>query len=314
MATQTDANVKTEEVTESTAATEQTTFEPDYSNDPRDAIAEQHAQFLAEQEKEAGIEQPDNTQTQIDAQIEQANVIDDPSKYMVKVKVDGQELEMSLNDVVSGFQRKEASDKRFQEAARLRKEAEMLLQNKPQQTESVTHNEVADDVKSSAKAVISSLLDGDEENAAETLAKMIAGRGNATQNLSTYDVVSKVTQQLEVDSALQEFENEYADLLADPHLTSITNEYLAVERESGEHKTYSDMLKTAGNATREWLAQRGVTSANPTTTIQNNSRVAIKQRLEQIPTVSASAGNAQEVEESAADVIAQMKKERGYIT
>ena len=163
MATQTDADVNTEVTTEQVVQQ----FEPDYSNDPRDAIAEQHAQFIAEQEKESG-ETPVQNEAQINAQIEQANVIDDPSKYMVKVKVDGQELEMSLNDVVSGFQRKEASDRRFQEAARLRKEAEMLLQSKPQQTESVTHNEVADDVKSSAKAVISSLLDGDEENAAET--------------------------------------------------------------------------------------------------------------------------------------------------
>ena len=92
----------------------------------------------------------------------------------------------------------------------------------------------------------------------------------------------------------------------------MTNSNLAEAVQSGEYTSHADALKAAGDRTRGWLKSIGAAvNQADTTTTPNQDRVALKQGLEQIPRVSASAGSVEEAQESVADVIAQMKAERG---
>jgi hypothetical protein len=172
---------------------------------------------------------------------------------------------------------------------------------------------VGEDATNIAKSAIEALLNGDEEGAAQSLAMLATGRGNSTQSFDTDDVAAKVKQQLDVDSALTKFSSEYADVVSDPHLASITNGFLAEEMQSGGHATQYDALVAAGNRARGWLTDlTGGTTGNQSSTIRND-RVAKKAGMEQVPTNSASAASQEEPPESASDIIAEMKKARGLI-
>jgi hypothetical protein len=116
-----------------------------------------------------------------------------------------------------------------------------------------------------------------------------------------------------VDSALTKFSGEYADVVSDPHLASITNGYLAEEMQSGVHATQYEALVAAGNRARGWLTDlTGGTTGNQSSTIRND-RVAKKAGMEQVPSNSASAASQEEPLESASDIIAEMRKARGLI-
>lgn len=279
-----------------------------------DQIAEQvEAARQAQNEPEQTQQQTNAGNEAVDQQIENA-LIDDPTKYKVKVKLEGQESELTLADVLAGYQINEVARRRMTEATKMKQEAEALLNQAKQQPtgQQQSQENAPGDVKQVAKQVIESLLDGDTENAAETLAKVLEGRGNATQQaFDPNQVAVAVKQQLEVDSVLEKFESDYQDVLADPHLANLTNQNLADALQSGEYADYQSALQAAGNKTRDWLKSIG--AQTQTTTTPKQARVALKEGLEQVPRVTASAANQEEPEPSALDVINEMKKERGFL-
>ena len=224
---------------------------------------------------------------------------------------------MPLAEVLAGYQKNEVASRRMTEATRMKQEAEALLnQAKSAKTDTgdlVAEKEQPGDQKEVAKKAMEALLDGDVDSAAEALAQLTAGRGeSSTQAVETARIAESVKQQLAVDSALQQFEQDYADVLADPHLAQLTNSNLTEALQSGEYSAHADALKAAGDKTRDWLKSIGAAvNQADTTTTPKQDRVALKEGLEQIPRVTASAGSVEEAQESVADVIAQMKAERG---
>jgi len=52
--------------------------------------------------------------------------VEQPSKY--KVKVDGNEMDVALEELITSYQTRSASDKRFNEAAKMRKEIDSLIE------------------------------------------------------------------------------------------------------------------------------------------------------------------------------------------
>lgn len=312
MTIQQDVNVDQSNEQENAQANEQENYVVDF----RDQLAEQiEASRQTEQdpEPEKNQEQPNAGTQAIEQQIENA-LIDDPAKHKVKVKLEGQEVELSLADVVAGYQKNEVASRRMTEATKMKQEAEALLNQAKQQPkeQQQTQESAPGDVKTVAKQVVESLLDGDTEAAAETLAKVLEGRGNATQQaFDPNQVAATVKQQLEVDSVLEKFESDYQDVLADPHLAMLTNSNLAAELKSGQHADYQSALKAAGDKTRDWMKSIG--AQTQTTTTPKQERVALKESLEQVPRVTASAANQDEPEPTYADVIAEAKKERGFL-
>ena len=253
----------------------------------------------------------------MNSQIDAALVlVDDLDHKAVRIKLDGLVQEMKLSDVVRGFQKEAVASKRLNEATAKLKEADEYLAKVKSTPVNEQQNQqnAGDDVKVVAKSAIEALLNGDEEGAAEALERLANRRGNSTEQANTSDVALEVKRQLEVDSALTEFQADYADVVSDPYLAERTNSFLKEVMQTGEHGNFSEALKAAGDKTRDWLANlTGKKTENQSSTIRND-RVAKKAGMEQIPANSASAASLSEPEESAADVINQMRKERGLVT
>lgn len=290
------------------------------SNDAPDIYEQlaEKAQALRESEDgNAGEVAQDKPKTDVNSQVDAALVlVDDLDHKTVRIKLDGQEQEMKLSDVVRGFQKEAVASKRLNEATAKLKEADEYLAKAKSAPVNEQQNQqyAGDDVKVVAKSAIEALLNGDEEGAAEALERLANRRGNSTEQANTSDVALEVKRQLEVDSALTEFQAEYADVVSDPYLAGITNNFLKEEMQTGAHGGMSDALKAAGDKARDWLANlTGIKTYNQRSTIRND-RVAKKAGMEQIPANSASAASLSEPEESAADVINQMRKERGLVT
>lgn len=317
MAINQDANVEELENDDATASNVKTVG--DAHLDIYEALAEKarasQEATQAQYEADTGQTQEDlqSADNQVDAAV---NVIDDTEKYAVRVKLEGEEQEFTVADIIRGFQKNEVASRRLNEASAKLREAEEVLAKAKQQANPETESSqpsVGEDATTIAKSAIEALLNGDEEAAVNALAQLSAGRGNSTQEDNTDAVAARVKQQLEVDSALTKFESDYADVVSDPHLATITNNYLKEEMESGAHATQYDALVAAGDRARDWLAQlTGKTPDNQSSTIRND-RVAKKAGMEKVPSNSASAASQDEPTETAADIIAEMKKARGLI-
>lgn len=311
MAINKDADVAGDE---NAVATDTNAVQASDTPDIYEQLAEK-AQALRDSEdaSESYGEPKTDVSSQVDAAL---NVVNDYEHTLVKVKLDGQEQEMKLSDVVRGFQKESVASKRLNEATAKLKEADEYLAKVKSTPVNEQQNQqyAGDDVKVVAKSAIEALLNGDEEGAAEALERLANRRGNSTEQANTSDVALEVKRQLEVDSALTEFQAEYADVVSDPYLADITNNFLKEEMQTGEHGGMSDALKAAGDKARDWLANlTGKKTENQRSTIRND-RVAKKAGMEQVPANSASAASLSEPEESAADVINQMRKERGLVT
>lgn len=286
--------------------------------DERELIA-----LRREQEQEAQQAEAEQTAEQVaDEQIAAAGLdglIADPTKARVKVKLEGQEQELPLSDVLASYQKNEVASRRLQEATAaknealaMRQEAEALLAQAKEKPGSVS-----EEVTGTAKKVIDALIEGDEEVAAQALAEL-AGRGNSTtQSVDADQVAAEVKRKLDVESALTKFSADFSDIAADPYLADMTNQHLKASIEEkqalGEAVDFGAELQAAGNKTRDWLKSKGVavSGEQSSTTSETNNRQTRKQGLEDTPSLSVSAASQVEQVEDARSVIAEMRKERG---
>lgn len=280
--------------------------------DPIEQIA---AAVESEREKQRNDAEPEPAQDQqqaVDQQIEAADI----TQQRVKVKLEGVEEEVEIKDLIAGYQKNSVASKRLNEATQKLREAEEVLAKAREQAaqtgESVAGESGAVDV---AKQVVESLLDGNTDEAAEMLAKL-AGRGeSSTPEVDAESVAQKVKQQLDRESALTKFEQDFGDIVADPYLTGLANERLKEQLNEkqaiGEPIDLNAELSAAGEYVRDWLKSKGVATTAEQSSTTVNERVARKQGLDSTPVLNASAGSATEQPETAASIIEEMRRERG---
>lgn len=308
MAIQQDAIENEEQNKEQGQVTEQEQNELDpYEQIAAAAEAHRNQEEEQQQEQPAAQEQP-----AVDQQIEAADI----TQQRVKVKLEGVEEEVEIKDLIAGYQKNSVASKRLNEATQKLREAEEVLAKAREQAaqtgESVAGEKGAVDV---AKQVVESLLDGNTDEAAEMLAKL-AGRGeSSTPEVDAESVAQKVKQQLDRESALTKFEQDFGDIVADPYLTGLANERLKEQLNEkhaiGEPIDLNAELSAAGEYVRDWLKSKGVATTAEQSSTTVNERVARKQGLDSTPVLNASAGSATEQPETAASIIEEMRKERG---
>lgn len=238
-ATQQDALEQSENInsgaTDDNGADEQQSMNPRMSAMER--IAEQRRSALAADGVD--VSGMDTTTPTIDedegrddnSQLAAQLVQDDrPTHYasadtLVKVKVDGEEQELPLSEVIKSYQKDSAASKRLQEATRLLQIAEQQANNiakQPhQENNSDNANEPDPDKKegrlASIKGAFSKLYEGDEEGAAEEMLRLLdQGANTATQpRIDPAQIAAQVRQQLAVESAYGQVQSDYPELFSD---------------------------------------------------------------------------------------------------
>jgi len=218
---------------------EQVYATPDPDADPDDAAAEAERKRL-----ESGEPPAVTAEDQISRQSEEPK--------MVKVKVDGQEQEVPMDELIKNYQIGSAAQVRLQEATKTLREATELAErlkkstqdqeqvhNEPQSTESEPTPPAA-----LVKEAVDALFAGDPEAATAKLSKLVAGTPSQAP-LDVDAVADRVRERIQVDSALSEFRSKYPKLL-DPDLAYLTDVRISALRKEG--KTLAEAIPLAGAA------------------------------------------------------------------
>lgn len=283
-------------------------------------------QQLERQYEEMGAIAPDS-QDQGSQQQDQAPAVPASDRQMVKVKVDGEEKEVPLEEVVKGYQIDSAARKRLEEAALQKKELEQkekelaerearLQGNSQQAAAPSTTDESAVDTARALLDKLSGAMVGDEdeaEQAVQLLASVIGGTKQADAAVDESrisDMISQVEAQREYNRDMQAakalFDTEYGEINKDPNLAKVANDIFAAELQAG--KMPSEAAKAAGDGTRNWLKQitGGASGASA-------DRTARKQTIDTLPSAGVRTASTYEGAETAADVIADMRRSRGQV-
>lgn len=242
-------------------------------------------------------------------------------QQVVRVKVDGEERELPLEEVVKGYQIDAAARKRLEEATLKQKELERKerelaerearLQGGSDDDQSLSGTTPDESAKEKARALVERLIEGDIDEAAEMLAGVIGGGSSAAVDESK--ITSMISQaeaqrdfEREMKAAKQLFDAEFAEINKDPNLAKVANDIFAAEIQAGRLPT--EAARAAGSGTREWLQQLTGRADGAAA-----NRTARKQTIDTLPRAGVrSAGNRSD-DESVADVIADMRRLRGQL-
>ncbi len=262
-------------------------------------------------------------------------------KWFTKIKVDGDEVSVPLEDLKSSHQKDKASQKRFEEAAaygrkiqareeQLNAYVDQLKQNQSAQQQSPPQEEAAKEEindKDLVKEYHDALYQDDAVKAAQ-LFKTLTDRGRgepATQNVE--EVVNRVLgkamaqrqaeQEREqrwaynksLEDAIHEFQEGYPDIAGVPELRAIADNQTVILMEEHPDWTPSQIIKESAEYTRKWVGDN-------TKLTRDNTRAVRKQKIVKQPK-AASATSIMPDEESFStnptDIIQEMKEQRGQV-
>jgi hypothetical protein len=257
----------------------------------------------------------------------------DGGDLVTRLKINGQEREVTADQMKAYAQKDIVADQRMQQAAeweRRLKEKESMLEQRNRDLQKTLNQPSAQDVgdlKQAAKAVLSKVYDGDEESAAEELAKLLSAR---QQPSVTPDAISQVVEQTlsqkeqekdqiewsrSTDEGRDYFKENHQDIYSDPVLFKAANERTAEMvrlRQQGHPdfitKTPAEMIKLAAREVQEWYDERVGGKEAPT----SSSRSENKSKLSRMPQKGNKAHTPSEstVDYSPAAVIARQRDSR----
>jgi len=247
-----------------------------------------------------------------------------PTDQMVRVKVDGIEMELPISEVVKGYQKESTADKRLKEAALRLKEIEEREQSLaargkeaiPEREEPTPSAQPDETARERAKRIIAALVEGDTEGAVNDLASVFeAPTASKVPEFDQTKVVQLVQESLrqqeyerEFNQARESFVKNHSDLNENPTLASMVNERYAVAVEAG----YSPIQATdyAVKEVRQFVTDLTAKAAGPT----SNNRQKRKQSYDTITPASGrlDTSSQQQDDTSPASVIAQMRAARGH--
>lgn len=249
--------------------------------------------------------------TREEAARKEPEVVVEPQKK-TKIKVDGQELEVDDDKIreagIKALQKETAADKRLEEAARLRTEAEALVvaarqpisEHPPAGGATVVERLTDDNFISAVKAI----QYGSEAEAAGALKTLIATAATSGQPEGL--TVAQANELLDFREATKWAHDEFKDVLGDQRLKSLFVSEEKRLRAAGDMRPYREIYTDIGNGLREWK-----TGLAPAPTPPDLSRQQRKATIVNIPTAAARQAAPQQVKEpTPSDVVDSMRKAR----
>lgn len=285
------------------------------------AAIDQQVEFARQQQQE---EYQQQTEPQAPAAPAPVPQTDQEGVRLLKVKVDGEVMEVPESQVVESFQKISAADRKMKDAAeewkRIEKEKQELeeqkkaLQAQPEQPLPVATDDAAKGkAKELLEAISRGLLDDDESDAAVTLLAEILTEKSQPESVvdesKVAEIVQKVSSQQELEreyaKAKQMFDQDYGFINENPRLAMLANGIYSEHLAAG--KMPSEAAKLAGEEVKELVTPPPGPSA-----LQKR-----QERKGAIDTITPASGVTPQSSVDAAakadpnSVIAEMKRQRG---
>jgi len=232
-----------------------------------------------------------------------------PQKH--KLKVNGKELELTLDEIIARAQKVESADEYLRDAAEAKKQATAKPTEDPAKgpsEEDVRRQQEADDL-----ALVRAIQMGTEEEAAAALRKLREQASSARPSLNRDDVSRTIDERLAFNTAISEFARDFEEVWNDPILKDIAFRRDAQLLQDGDKRNYSERYKAIGEEIRGWKKSL-VGDTKPADDLTNK-----EQRKASAPKAPAAASakakpaakDEDDGDEDTSSVIANMAKSRG---
>ncbi len=245
---------------------------------------------------------------------------------LVTVKVDGVESQVTVAEMQRAYQKGLAADKRFEEGARARADAERLLAeaqkiaSAPQpvaETPKPVQNGAQDasgaELQDTVRATVKAMFEGDEDAAVDRLVALVSQRRTENPTLDIAQLTAQLTpqirQQMEDESALDAFAVNNKFIVDDPYLAQMADQHFDAAKKTG--KSFSESLETAATAMRDWAKSKGMKIADEAPTTDRQTKLDRKARIDNVRGLGTKAATPEVVEPTATDVIKEMRLARG---
>lgn len=261
-----------------------------------------------------------------DDQTEQAATIPAPSENVerVSVKVNGQEREISLEELKASYQKDQAAAERLRQASEMQKalqerERELLEREAALNRHSDAPEASKERIRELRRLAKNALLEGDVDASEEydnELDELLNHRAVSTRTPDTGAIVAQITAQMEAQNALKEFFEQ------NPDLQDITDENGSItrtkQREYGDYvfdAKYKPLMDAGQISYREAL-NRTVQEVRAIFPQAAGIRGDIQERKRNLDTLPVATGArrvsaTEDEDDSPAAVINQMRKARG---
>lgn len=215
-----------------------------------------------------------------------------------KIKVNGEEQELTVEELIALAQKGVGAEQKFEEAARLRREAEeMRAQPKEEPSKPDAQPEELD-----AVALVRALQMGTEAEAAEAVKKLIGSRPSFKDD----ELAARIDDRLQGKQAMDRFKSEFKEIVADPELLQFAFARDQQMIAAGDKRGYWERFEDIGNSmVKKFNLRKAETKIE--------EKEARKAEVVPIKRASAKPAAASEpdTEENASDVISNMAKARG---
>jgi hypothetical protein len=269
--------------------------------------AEETEEVLEEAEES---DDQDDVEEQEDTEESEESENDDP---VYKVKIDGEEIEKPLSEILKGYQKDQAASKRLEQAAQERAkleqeraEFEQLIAERKEQP-AQPENQLPDDADEMAKKLYETLTYGDEEEGVNALKALLSGRKYEAipQEQIVAEAANRALLQMQYSNAERQFLKDNPEIASDATLHSMTMQ--ALSETIPVSQTYEEAFDKAGGAVKSWLSKF---SPKPDAVSEKAQR---KQSMPKEPVKTGAKAESFPApkEETASDIIANMRKARG---
>lgn len=263
--------------------------------------------------------EPEQSKSVADDVLPETLADDQLERVRVRVKVDGQVVELPLSEVTKGYQKDAVASRRLAIAAEERKklDAERALfeQAKQQSAAPSQGTDDAGDVDAQIKAAMAALVEGDEDAAAAALKSMLKGRQATTPQIIDEDAVvhkaaALVVQQQGEEARAKDWQEFVA---ANPVFADQTSK----QRQYGDYlfnTVYAPKIEAGEISYREALnsaAADASTVFRPEPMSSRQQKEERKRAIDNLPVAGARAARSQPVDETMDDVLAEMRRSRG---
>ena len=280
------------------------------------AIEEKNRQRI---EAEMGVKLDDDTPApdQVTEQLSEPT----PAPEVRKVKVDGRELEVPIDDLVATYQKNTAADRRLKEAAEILEQARQLAAQtqvaEPEPAPAATPVETPEDLKKQAAELLDKLYDGDKDSASEALVNLLAkARGDSPSTPAPVQAVvdpdvltSQVLERMALNSAFERVKTDYPDIIADPNLEMVAAMQINQRVAAGESR--ADAMLLVADSLYQSLGKKPTGRQEEPPKPTKSQRQENLERLDTLPSASAAAIQPQSpAESSPSAVIAELASRR----
>jgi len=268
---------------------------------------------------------PQDQETLSDVHLPEILADEHMEKVKVRVKVDGQVVEMPLSEVTKGYQKDAVASRRLAQAAEERKALEAkerAIEERERQLAAAktppSSLDEDEDVNTQIAAAMNALIEGDETAATEALKTVLQGRrASTTPAIDEEALIEKAAQRIEQQRIAEENAKAWNEFVGANEAFADEN---SKERQYGDYlfnTKYTPQIASGEISYREALSRAAEEVAEvfkaPESAPQNSrkEKEERKKSIDNLPVAGARNARQPEPEETTEDVLAEMRKQRG---